>query len=38
MIFTETDRLILRSVAAKDAEIMYDYRNNPVSAGSDKGL
>lgn len=28
MRFLETDRLILRNVTAKDADIMYDYRNN----------
>lgn len=27
MIFTETDRLLLRNVVAKDADIMFDYRN-----------
>lgn len=32
MIFMETDRLILRNVAAKDADIMYDYRNNEICA------
>ena len=26
MTFIETDRLILRNVAAKDADIMYDYQ------------
>lgn len=30
MIFLETERLILRSLEEKDAEIMYDYRNNPI--------
>ena len=30
MTFIETDRLILRNVAAKDAETMYDYRNNEI--------
>lgn len=30
MIFLETERLILRSLEEKDAEIMYDYRNNPL--------
>lgn len=37
MIFTETDRLILRSVAAKDADIMYDYRNNEICARYQRG-
>lgn len=30
MIFIETLRLFLRNVAAKDAEIMFDYRNNEI--------
>lgn len=30
MRFLETDRLLLRNVAAKDADIMYDYRNNEI--------
>ena len=37
MTFLETDRLILRNVAAKDAEIMYDYRNNEVCAQYQRG-
>lgn len=32
MILVETARLLLRNVAAKDAEIMYDYRNNEICA------
>ncbi len=32
MIFTETERLRLRNVAPKDAEIMFDYRNNEICA------
>ena len=32
MTFLKTDRLILRNVAAKDAEIIYDYRNNEICA------
>lgn len=32
MIFIETDRLLLRNVAARDTEIMYDYRNNEICA------
>ena len=32
MIFLETDRLVLRNVAAKDADVMYDYRNNEICA------
>ena len=37
MTFIETDRLILRNVAAKDAGIMYDYRNNEVCARYQRG-
>ena len=37
MIFIETARLILRNVAAKDAEIMYDYRNNAICARYQRG-
>ena len=37
MIFTETDRLILRNVADKDAEIMYDYRSNEICARYQRG-
>ena len=32
MRFLETTRLILRNVAAKDADIMSDYRNNEICA------
>ena len=32
MIFLSTDRLNLRNVQEKDAEIMYDYRNNEICA------
>ena len=32
MICIETQRLRLRNVAPKDAEIMFDYRNNPICA------
>lgn len=32
MTFIETDRLLLRNVAAKDAKIMHDYRNNEICA------
>lgn len=32
MTFMETQRLILRNVSPKDAEIMYDYRNNEICA------
>ena len=28
MVFLETERLVLRNVSAKDALIMYDYRNH----------
>lgn len=37
MILIETDRLILRNVAAKDADIMYDYRNNEICARYQRG-
>ena len=37
MIFIETNRLILRNVAAKDADIMYDYRNNEICARYQRG-
>ena len=37
MIFMETNRLRLRNVAVKDAEIMYDYRNNEICARYQRG-
>ena len=37
MTFIETNRLILRNVAAKDAEIIYDYRNNEICARYQRG-
>ena len=37
MIFMETNRLILRNVAAEDAEIMHDYRNNEICARYQRG-
>ena len=37
MIFTKTDRLLVRNVAAKDAEMMYDYRNNEICARYQRG-
>ena len=37
MIFIETSRLILRNVAAKDADNMYDYRNNEICARYQRG-
>lgn len=37
MTFIETDRLRLRNVAAKDAAIMYDYRNNEICARYQRG-
>ena len=37
MIFMKTNRLILRNVAAKDAEIMHDYRNNEICARYQRG-
>lgn len=36
-MFLETERLCLRNVAAKDAEIMYDYRNNELCARYQRG-
>ena len=36
-MFLETKRLRLRNVAAKDAEIMYDYRNNELCARYQRG-
>ena len=37
MTFMETNRLRLRNVAVKDAEIMYDYRNNEICARYQRG-
>ena len=37
MTFIETNRLILRNVAAKDANNMYDYRNNEICARYQRG-
>lgn len=37
MRFLETTRLILRNVAAKDADNMYDYRNNEICARYQRG-
>ena len=37
MPFIETNRLILSNVAAKDADIMYDYRNNEICARYQRG-
>ena len=37
MIFMETDRLILRNVASKDADMMYDYRSNEICARYQRG-
>lgn len=37
MIITETDRLLLRNVSSKDADIMYDYRNNEICARYQRG-
>ena len=37
MTFAETDRLILRNVEPKDADIMYDYRNNEICARYQRG-
>ena len=37
MIFIETERLILRNVEMKDADIIFDYRNNEVCAKYQRG-
>lgn len=37
MIFLETKRLILRNVAAKDAPVIFDYRNNEICAKYQRG-
>ena len=37
MNFLETDRLILRNVKAKDAAIIYDYRNNEICGKYQRG-
>ena len=37
MTFIETNRLLLRNVAVKDADIMYDYRNNKICARYQRG-
>lgn len=37
MIFLQTERLILRNVSAKDAAIMYDYRNNEYCSRYQRG-
>ena len=37
MIFLETQRLRLRNVMAKDADIMFDYRNNEICARYQRG-
>ena len=37
MIFLETERLRLRTLLAKDAEVMYDYRNNELCARYQRG-
>ena len=37
MIFLETERLVLRNVAAKDVDIMFDYRNNELCAKYQRG-
>ena len=37
MRFLETTRLFLRNVTAKDADIMYDYRNNEICARYQRG-
>ena len=37
MIFLETERLRLRALLEKDADVMYDYRNNEICARYQRG-
>ena len=37
MIFLETERLVLRTLLPKDADIMFDYRNNEICARYQRG-
>lgn len=37
MIILKTNRLVLRNVTAKDADLMYDYRNNEICARYQRG-
>lgn len=37
MIILETDRIMLRNIISKDAEIMYDYRNNEICSRYQRG-
>lgn len=37
MTFIKTERLLLRNVCPKDADIMYDYRNNEICARYQRG-
>lgn len=37
MVFIETERLVLRNVAPRDASVMYDYRNNDLCARFQRG-
>ena len=37
MIFLKTQRLVLRNVTAKDAPIIFDYRNNEICARYQRG-
>lgn len=37
MIFLETDRLVLRNLSIRDAEIMHDYRNHELCARYQRG-
>ena len=36
-MFIQTNRLVLRNVAAKDVDIMFDYRNNEICARYQRG-
>ncbi len=37
MIHIETDRLVIRNLAANDAAVMFDYRNNEICARYQRG-
>ena len=37
MIYIETERLLLRNAKLEDAQVMHDYRNNPICAKYQRG-
>lgn len=37
MVFIETERLVLRNTAAKDADSMFDYRSSEICAKYQRG-